>query len=225
MGWAWLKQFSAADVEIRQAQGVHDLRIKHIAAYSPEARGRSERMFGTLQNRLPQEFALKGIKTIEAANRYLKDVYIPKHNKQFCVKAASEETAFTTWTNEIPLEDILCIEEERIVQRDNTVRYNRLILQIPKNNYRHQYIKAEVKIHEYCDHSLAIFYGHLCIGRYDAKGGLKDHSNFLYSTETKVGLRPPLVSTGEENDNNDIVNSFLYKNKIGQLTCQLDRSV
>jgi hypothetical protein len=201
------------------------LRIKHIAAYSPEARGRSERMFGTLQNRLPQEFALKGIKTIEEANRYLKDVYIPKHNKQFCVKAASEETGFTTWTNEIPLEDILCIEEERVVQRDNTVRYNRLILQIPKNNYRHQYIKAEVKIHEYCDHSLAIFYGHLCIGRYDAKGNLKDHSNFLYSTETKVGLRPSLVSIGEENNNNDIVNNFLYNNKIGQLTCQLNRSV
>jgi transposase len=197
------------------------LGIKHIAAYSPEARGRSERMFGTLQNRLPQEFALKGIKTIEEANRYIKEVYLPRHNEQFCVQPASEETAFAKWTNAISLEDILCIEEERVVQKDNTVRYNGLILQIPENDHRQQYIKAEVKVHEYCDHDLAIFYGHLCIGRYDAQGKLISeragrHTGLI---EAKVGVQPSLASIGEVNYNNNIVNNFLYGNKIGQLTC------
>ena len=199
-------------------RALKQLGIRHIPAYSPEARGRSERMFGTLQNRLPQEFALKGITTIEEANRYIKEVYLPRHNKQFCVKAACEEPAFTPWVNTVALEDILCIEEERIVQNDNTVRYKGLILQIPKNSNRHQYIKANVKVHEYCDHSLAIFYGHLCIGRYDAEGKLKNSKEKDF-TETKVGLRSPLVSIGEVNYNSNIVNNFLYGNKIGQLTC------
>jgi hypothetical protein len=206
-------------------RALRQLRIKHIAAYSPEARGRSERMFGTLQNRLPQEFALQGITDIKEANRYIKEKYLPRHNEQFCVKPTSEERAFTPWTDTIALEDILCLEEERVVQRDNTVRYNGYILQIPKNEHRHHYIKAEVKVHEYCDHSLAIFYGHLCIGRYDAEGKLRENTtknrkkNRSYLMETKDNLRSLLVSNEVKNHNNNIVNGFLYGNKIGQLTC------
>ena len=64
-------------------RALKELRIQHIAAYSPQARGRSERMFGTLQNRIPQELALRGIKTMEEANHYLREVYIPRHNEQF----------------------------------------------------------------------------------------------------------------------------------------------
>jgi hypothetical protein len=206
-------------------RALRQLRIKHIAAYSPEARGRSERMFGTLQNRLPQEFALKGITTIEEANKYIKEIYLPRHNEQFCVKPASEESAFTEWTQTTALEDILCLEEERVVQRDNTVRYNGLVLQIPKNNYRHHYIKTEVRIHEYCDRSLAIFYGHLCIGRYDAEGKLTEdttksgNKNFSFLMKTKERKKATLVSNGKENHNNNIINDFLYGDKIGQLTC------
>lgn len=197
------------------------LGIKHIAAYSPEARGRSERMFGTLQNRLPQEFELKGIKTVEEANRYIKEVYLPRHNEQFCVKAASEERGFAEWTNEVSLEDILCIEEERVVQKDNTVRYKGLVLQIPKNDHRQQYVKAEIRVHEYCDYSLAIFYGHMCIGRYDAQGTLISGEDGIRSVlmDAKVGSRHPLGSIGEINYTDNIVNNFLYGNKIGQLTC------
>ena len=73
---------------------MRQLGIKHIAAYSTQARGRSERTFGTLQDRLPKELALHNITTTEGANRYIKETYIPRHNEQFCVKPASPEKAF-----------------------------------------------------------------------------------------------------------------------------------
>lgn len=153
-------------------RALKQLRIRHIPAYSPEARGRSERMFGTLQNRLPKELALHNITTIEEANKYIQETYLSRHNEQFSVKPACEESAFTKWGSVEALEDILCLQEDRTVQLDNTVRYNGLILQIPKNEYRHHYMKAEVSAHEYYDHNLAIFYGPMCIGRYDRFGQL-----------------------------------------------------
>lgn len=158
-------------------RALKQLGIKHIAAYSPQARGRSERMFETLQDRLPKELALHNITNIKDANQYIKDIYLPRHNEQFCVQPASDQRAFIPWSSTIALEDILCIEESRTVQNDNTVRYNGLVLQIPKNEYRHHYIKAEVKVHEYLDHQLAVFYGPLCIGKYDANGILKGDEN------------------------------------------------
>lgn len=163
-------------------RALKQLGIKHIAAYSPQARGRSERMFATLQDRLPKELALHNIANIEDANKYIREVYLPRHNEQFCVKPASDQRAFIPWVSTMALEDILCLEETRTVQLDNTVRYKGLVLQIPKNEYRHHYIKAEVKVHEYINHQLAIFYGPLCIGRYDANGTLIN----LNATNTSV---------------------------------------
>jgi len=185
-------------------RALRQLQIKHIAAYSPEARGRSERMFGTLQNRLPQEFALKCITTIEEANKYIQEEYLPRHNAQFCVKPASSASAFAALPDFILLDDILCIEEERIVQRDNTIRYNGLILQIPAGSCRQQYIKAEVKVRQYCDLSLAVFYGHLCIGRYDIAGRLQEKIKKLQKQEA---------------DCERLFQQFLYNNKIGQMPC------
>jgi len=156
-------------------RALRQLGIRHIAAYSPQARGRSERMFGTLQNRLPKELALQNIRTIEAGNQYITKTYISRHNEQFCVKPSCDTSAFTPWVSSMELEDILCLEAERTVQRDNTISYGGLILQIPKSKYRHHYVRAEVKVHEYFDHQLAIFYGPLCIGRYEANGALKNN--------------------------------------------------
>lgn len=153
-------------------RALRQLSIKHIAAYSPEARGRSERMFGTLQNRLPKELALQNITTIKEANRYIQDIYLPRHNAQFTVKPNCEESAFMEWKSCRPLKDILCIQEERTVQKDNTIHYDGFILQIPKNEYRHQYIKAQVEVHKYADGEMAAFYGPLCIGQYDEGGKL-----------------------------------------------------
>lgn len=148
------------------------LGVRHIAAYSPQARGRSERMFGTLQGRLPKEFDLKGIKTMEEANSYLRDVYIPRHNEQFSVLPKDPKSAFIPYIGK-NLKDILCIQEERVVQNDNTVRYGGMILQIPKNDLRHHYVRTTVNVHRYEDNTLAVFYGHLCLGEYDPLGNLK----------------------------------------------------
>lgn len=150
-------------------RALKQLNIKHISAYSPQARGRSERMFGTLQDRLPKELALKDIQTIDEANAYIRDVYIPRHNKQFAVKPKEAKSAYTPFIG-AGLKDILCLQEERIVQQDNTIRYNGLILQIPKNEYRHHYVRTTVMVHTYQDKRMAVFYGHMCIGRYDRFG-------------------------------------------------------
>lgn len=153
-------------------RALRQLGIRHMAAYSPQARGRSERLFGTLQDRLPKEFVLKGIKTVEEANAYLRDVYIPRHNERFSVPPKEKKSAFIPCIRS-ELRDVLCIQEERVVQNDNTIRYNGHILQILKNDLRHHYVKTTVTVHCYEDETLAVFYGHLCLGRYDANGNLK----------------------------------------------------
>jgi hypothetical protein len=154
-------------------RALRQLGIRHIAAYSPQARGRSERLFGTLQDRLPKEFVLKGIKSIEEANAYLRDIYIPRHNERFSVAAKESKSAFIPCIKE-GLKEILCIQEERSVQNDNTVRYGGLILQIPKNDLRHHYVRTTVSVHVYEDKTMGIFYGHLCLGKYDGRGNLKE---------------------------------------------------
>ena len=144
------------------------LGIELIAAYSPEARGRSERMFGTLQKRLPQELRLAGITGIDEANRFLKEVYLPQHNARFATPAEDQGTAFVPFAG--ALDDILCIHEDRTVANDNTVRYKRLALQIPADRHRRHYVKATVRVHEYPDGTLAVFHGPRCLARYKAGG-------------------------------------------------------
>ena len=144
------------------------LGIEMIAAYSPEARGRSERMFATLQQRLPQELRLAGVTGIDAANRFLKEVYLARHNARFAVTAEAEGTAFVPFAG--ALDDHLCVQEERLVGNDNCVRYKRVTLQIPPDRHRHHYVKATVRVHEYPDGALAVFHGPRCLARYRATG-------------------------------------------------------
>lgn len=145
------------------------LGIEMIPAYSPQGRGRSERMFGTLQGRLPQELRLRGITDMEEANRFLREAYLPAHNARFRVTAAEPGTAFVPWVGQ-GLADILCVQEERTVGNDNTVRYNNLCLQIPADKHRCHYVKAKVRVHEYPDGTLAVFHGPRCLARYTAQG-------------------------------------------------------
>lgn len=144
------------------------LGIQHIESYCPQGRGRSERMFGTLQGRLPMELKSAKIKSLEEANRYLREVYLPAHNAEFTVKAESEKRAYIPWVGN--LEDMMCYEEERIVQMDNTVSYKGLKLQIGKGEHRNHYVKATVTIKERLNGTLAIFHGPLCIGTYNRHG-------------------------------------------------------
>jgi transposase len=149
------------------------LGVEHIAAYSPEARGRSERLFQTLQDRLVKELALAGITTVAAANGFIREVYLPAHNARFMVKAEQAGTAFVAIPG-VDLREILCLQEERQVERDNTVVYRKLKLQIPPSPLRPHFVKARVKVRQYLDGSHAIFHGPRCIGRYDARGVLME---------------------------------------------------
>jgi len=147
------------------------LGIEHIPSYSPEARGRVERLFGTLQGRLPQELRLAGITTIEAANRHIAETFLPDFNARFMVEAAEPGSAYLDYVGRA-IDDILAIHESRQVQNDNTVRYKGLVLQIPEQAHRRHFVRAKVKVIEYPDRSLAIFHGPRRLARYDSKAGL-----------------------------------------------------
>jgi transposase len=168
------------------------LGIEHIPAYSPEARGRSERMFGTLQDRLPKELKLAGIADIEAANAFIAEVYLPAHNARFARPPEVAESAFVA-ADPVQLAEILCVEEERVVARDNTVRFDGLRLQLAESRHRHHYVKAQVRVRQYPDGSLAVFHGPRCIGRYDQQGHEADAptsaSLAACSTPSRRGLQ------------------------------------
>lgn len=148
------------------------LGIQMIPAYSPEARGRSERVFGTHQDRLVKELALHGITGMDAANRYLKKVYMPAYNAEFMQPAPEEGSVFVPWRGE-NLDDILCEHHERTVSADNCVSFEGMSLQIPPNQYRCHYVRARIMIHRYSDSSLAIFHGPRKLADYDHRGKLK----------------------------------------------------
>jgi transposase len=145
------------------------LGIEHIAAYSPEARGRSERAFRTLQDRLPKELRLAGITSLERANRWLAETYIPSHNAAFAVAAEQPASAFVADTAGA-WREILCIQGERRVGNDNTIQWNGLCLQIPPSHLRAHFVKATVRVHEYPDATLAVFLGPHRLADYDQMG-------------------------------------------------------
>jgi transposase len=147
------------------------LGVEHIAAYSPQARGRSERLFRTLQDRLVKELALAGVSTVAAADAFIRDIYVPAHNERFAVNAEQEGSAFVAIPG-IDVDEILCIQEERQVGHDNTVTFHRLKLQIPPSPLRAHFVKARVRVRQYHDGTYAIFHGPRCLGRYDAAGAL-----------------------------------------------------
>jgi transposase len=157
----------AKDQLTQVGRALAQLGIEHIPAYSPEARGRSERVFGTLQDRLLKELALAGITTLEAANRFIREIYLPDHNARFAVAPEQPETAFVA-DRAGAHRDILCVQEERVVGNDNTVRYQGLSLQIPPSPLRRHFVKARVRVHDYPDGTLAIFHGPRCLAD---KGG------------------------------------------------------
>jgi hypothetical protein len=150
-------------------RALKQLGIEHIAAYSPQARGRSERVFLTLQDRLPKELKLAGINTVEAANRWLSETYIAEHNKKFAIAAEQEGFAFVAdamgaWR------EILRVQEERTVGNDNTVKWQRLSLQLPPSRLRPHFVKVNVRVHEYPDGELAVYWGPHRLADYNATG-------------------------------------------------------
>lgn len=147
------------------------LGIDLIPAYSPEARGRSERAFRTHQGRLPNELVAAGITTMDAANRYLHEYYLPAYNAEFAVSPAEPGTAFVPFAG-ANLADFLCEQHERVVGNDNCVSFAGLKLQLPASRERCHYVKVRVRVHAYPDGTLAVFHGPRCLARFDSEGDL-----------------------------------------------------
>jgi transposase len=145
-----------------------ELGIEHIASYSPEARGRMERLWDTLQRRLPPLLRLNGLATVAAANRYLAETYLPEHNARFAVPAAEPGSAFVPFVGD--LANILCCKHERVVGNDNCVRWGGLSLQIPEQRHRRHFVRVTVQLRQYPDGQLAIFHGPRRLARYAADG-------------------------------------------------------
>ena len=135
-----------------------ELGIEHIPAYTPQARGRSERAFRTLQDRLVKELALAGITSVEAANRFIAETYLPAHNARFAVAVAEPGSAFVACPPEA-WRDILCRRETRRVGNDNTVSWRGRRLQIPASRLRPHFVRVTVRLDEYPDGAVALFWG------------------------------------------------------------------
>jgi transposase len=175
----WYTEETGGTVDKTRLTQVHralrQLGITLIPAYSPEARGRSERVFRTLQDRLPKELALAGITEMAAANRFLRDRFLPAYNQRFAVASSEVGTAFVPWIG-TTLADILCMQEDRVVANDNTVRYHGRSLQIPPDQHRFHYVKVTVRVHEYPDGTLAVFHGPRSLARYQPDGRVIESS-------------------------------------------------
>src|SRR5438445_2497872 len=145
------------------------LGIEHIRAMTPEARGRSERCFGTLRGRLPQELRLHGVTNYQASNRYLERTFIGDFNRRFTGRPRERGSAFSALTD-IDLELLVSAQHERTVQKDNTVVFERLFLQLAPSPERMHYPRCPVVVHELVDDTLAVSFQGKLIGRFDRQG-------------------------------------------------------
>jgi transposase len=159
----------AYDTQVGRA--LKALGIRHIRARSPEARGRSERNFGTLQGRLPQELRVAGITDYAAANTYLTTTFLPDFNRRFTVKPAQPASAFVRLAG-VDLRLLLSRQHERLVRNDNTVSFERLGLQLPPSRHRVHYVRCPVLVHEFPDATLGISYQGRLLARYTRQGTL-----------------------------------------------------
>lgn len=150
-------------------RALHELGIRMIPAYSPQARGRSERGFRTWQGRLPQELRLRGISTIDEANRFLTEHYIGEFNRKFARSPSQAGTAFVSIHRQ-DLDLIFSIHHERLVNQDNTVRWANLVLQIEPTRLRSTLAGCQVIIYEHLDGTLSIGYGPHTVARFTHAG-------------------------------------------------------
>ncbi len=145
------------------------LGIEMIAAYSPQARGRSERQ--THQGRLPQELASAGITTMQAANEYLQSIYMPSFNKHFACAAEQEGTAYVPLRG-VDVDEMLSERYERVVSNDNCVSFEGMKLQIPEDRHRYHYARSKVQVRLGCEGNISIYHGPRLLADYDENGRL-----------------------------------------------------
>jgi transposase InsO family protein len=171
-------------------RALRELGIQMIPAYSPQARGRSERSFGTWQGRLPQELRLRGIQSVEAANLFLREHYIAEFNERFQVAAAERGSAFLPRRGQ-DLERVFSQQWERTVNRDNTVSFQNLTLQIERVKWRATLAGCTVMAHQHLDGTLSLRYGPHVLGRYSAQGVALTNSLAAGRVVEKTAVKPP----------------------------------
>ena len=152
------KQLKGEDGQTQIERALKELGVEMIYANSPQAKGRVERAWGTFQDRLCSELRLHNISTLEAANHYLLEEYIPKHNRKFSHPAKESGVAYKPVPKGINLNNIFCFKDERTVAADNTIAYRTKYYQILPNSYRISFVKAKVTVIEWLDGSIHIFF-------------------------------------------------------------------
>ena len=172
-GWAFETPTAGAAVSKTRLTQVGEvlkrLGVEHIPSYSPQGRGRSERMNGTLQGRLVNELKLAGARSLEAANRYIRDHYLATHNQAFSVQPRETESAFVA-SEDAPLDEIFCRETVRQVGKDNAITCGKVTLQISKQPGRKTCAGLSVVVKQHFDGTWSIHRGTQVFGRYAADG-------------------------------------------------------
>ena len=179
-------------------RALRDLEIRMIPAYSPQARGRSERSFSTWQGRLPQELRLRDIRTVEEANRFLREEYIGEFNRRFQVPAAQRGTAFTACRRG-DLDLIFSLHFERTVNRDNTVSFQNLALQIDPVRWRGTLAGCTVTVHQHLEGTISLSYGPHRLGHYTIGGQLIPATAKKTRSVEKTATAPPWKSLRDSN--------------------------
>src|SRR5438128_47650 len=214
----------AGDVVDRQrltqvGRALAELKIEMIAAYSPQARGRSERNFGTWQGRLPQELAFKGITTVEEANGFLRETYIAEFNRRFSVAAAQPGNAFLPVHGK-DLELIFSLQHERAVGKDNTVRIANLCLQIERTSWTSSLAGCRVKVHQHFDETFTLLYAGRIVGRYTDEGApLEEPKDRKKAVEKWKSPKGRGISSSRDSHFPTATATTGRKTRTGQIVC------
>lgn len=196
----WLTPKAGGKVDTHRltqvGRAMRELGVQMVPAYSPQARGRSERSFGTWQGRLPQELRLRGIATLEAANRFLREHYIAEFNRRFQVAASASGSAFLPLAGQ-DLDRIFSLHHTRVVNRDNTVQFENLCLQIEPVQWRGTLAGCQVTVHQHLDGTLGLRYGQHRLGSYTPQGTTIETTATAKTTTRrmeKTAAKPPWKS-------------------------------
>lgn len=201
-------EVATTEHEGQVSRALKALGIRQILAYSPQARGRGERAYGTIQGRLPQELKAAGITNYADANVYLERRFIPDFNRRFTVEPADPASAFVPLRG-VDLDLLLSVQHERIVRNDSTVTLGGLILQLPRTKGRAHYVRCPVTVHEFPDHTLGVSYQGQLLARYDRDATLTHvpapprKRRRSLGEKAAVALRAPSASSPSERENKE----------------------
>jgi len=186
--WSLEEQLAGRQDSTQVGLALEALGIKSIAALSPQAKGRIERLFGTLQDRLIAELRLKGIQSLEEANRFLK-IFIPKFNRRFAIPPRESEKAWRKVPPEFDLDRMISFRYRSVVGNDNSVRIGGLILDLPPGPHRRSYAKAQVEVRQLLDGSWRVYYQDQLIAKHSSTQ-LRDPVRALKHSRRIKGASP-----------------------------------